>query len=143
VTDRSPAQLPPTNLQGLDPSWSRLVTAADSFGVPRTWHLLDNGVEQPALTLLCVHGNPTWSFAFRRLIEAAPPDVRVIAVDQLDMGYSERTDVRRRLAERVEDLSRLTDTLDINGPVVTVGHDWGGPISLGWALRHRSWQAWY
>ena len=23
------------------------------------------------------------------------------------------------------------------GPVVTVGHDWGGPVSLGWALRHR------
>jgi acyl-coenzyme A synthetase/AMP-(fatty) acid ligase/pimeloyl-ACP methyl ester carboxylesterase len=102
------------------------------------WHILDNQVERPTLTLLCVHGNPTWSFAFRRLIGSAPEGVRVIAVDQLDMGYSERTGVSRRLADRIEDLSRLTDVLGIDGPVVTVGHDWGGPISLGWALRHRS-----
>ena len=31
----------------------------------------------------------------------------------------------------------LTAALGIDGPVVTVAHDWGGPISLGWALAHR------
>ena len=29
----------------------------------------------------------------------------------------------------------LTDHLGLDGPVVTVAHDWGGPISLGWAQR--------
>ena len=35
------------------------------------------------------------------------------------------------------DLTAVTDALGVTGPVVTVGHDWGGPISLGWALAHR------
>lgn len=53
------------------------------------------------------------------------------------MGYSERTGTERRLAQRVEDLCSLTSSLGLDGPVVTVAHDWGGPISLGWALAHR------
>ncbi|MGF1598415.1 MAG: alpha/beta fold hydrolase [Acidimicrobiales bacterium] len=100
-----------------------------------TWHLLDNGVTDPHLTLLCVHGNPSWSFLWRRLVAEAPDGVRVVAVDQLDMGYSQRTGVVRRLADRIDDLVALTDHLGIIGPVVTVAHDWGGPISLGWAQR--------
>jgi acyl-coenzyme A synthetase/AMP-(fatty) acid ligase/pimeloyl-ACP methyl ester carboxylesterase len=99
--------------------------------------VLENQVVDPALTLLCVHGNPTWSYLWRDLIAGAPPTVRVIAIDQLDMGYSERTATTRRLAQRIEDLVALTDELDLTGPVVAVAHDWGGPISLGWAERHR------
>ena len=127
------AQLPPSGLTGLEPGWSRLVTAPDHAGVARTWHLLDNGVAVPRLTILCVHGNPSWSFLWRKVLTEAPTDVRVIAVDQLDMGFSERTGVVRRLAERIADLVGLTNALGIDGPVVTVAHDWGGPISLGWA----------
>ncbi len=134
----SPATLPPNDLPGLKPEWSRLVTTSDLDGVGRTWHILDNGVEDPKLTLLCVHGNPTWSYLWRDLIANAPDDVRVIAVDHLDMGFSERTGTTRRLAQRIDDLSVLTDEMGLTGPVVTVAHDWGGPISLGWALRHRS-----
>lgn len=133
----SPAARPPPGLSGLDPQWSRLITTPGLDGVGRTWHVLDNQVTVPTLTLLCVHGNPTWSYLWRSLIAAASPTVRVIAIDQLDMGYSERTGTIRRFAQRVEDLSALTDELDLAGPVVTVGHDWGGPISLGWAERHR------
>ncbi len=44
---------------------------------------------------------------------------------------------RARLQQRIEDLGALTDQLDLQGPVVTVAHDWGGPISLGWAEQHR------
>ncbi len=135
-----PATLPAQGLPGLDPTWSRIVTARDGDGVPRAWHLLDSHADgRPAtLTLLCVHGNPTWSYLWRRLLANAPHDVRVVAVDQLDMGYSERTGTVRRLAQRVDDLCGLTDELGIDGPVVTVAHDWGGPLSLGWALRHRA-----
>ena len=55
------AGLPPA-LPGLDPAWSRLVAVADATGVKHTWHVLDNGVPDPVGTLLCVHGNPTWSY---------------------------------------------------------------------------------
>ena len=40
------------------------------------------------------------------------------------------------MADRIEDLNRLTEALEITGPVVVVAHDWGGPIALGWALAH-------
>jgi olefin beta-lactone synthetase len=131
-----PARLPPGGLPGLDPAWSRLVHVPGIDGVGRTWHVLDNGAVDPHLTLLCVHGNPSWSYLFRNLLAQAPSGVRAIAVDQLDMGWSERTGVIRRLGTRVDDLCALTDELGLDGPVITVAHDWGGPISLGWAQRH-------
>jgi len=134
-----PAQVPPIGLPGLRPEWSRLVTAPDHGGVNRTWHLLDTGeVVNQRLTILCVHGNPTWSYLWRAVLEHAPSDVRVIAVDQLDMGFSERTGVRRRLADRIADLDALTHALALAGPVVVVAHDWGGPIALGWIQRNAS-----
>jgi acyl-coenzyme A synthetase/AMP-(fatty) acid ligase/pimeloyl-ACP methyl ester carboxylesterase len=132
------ATLPPAGLDGLDPSWSRLVVTPTVDGVGRTWHVLDNGVVDPNVTLLCMHGNPTWSYLWRNVIAGAGSGVRVIAVDQLEMGFSERTGTMRRLQQRVDDLCALTDQLDLTGRVVTVAHDWGGPISLGWAARHRT-----
>jgi acyl-CoA synthetase (AMP-forming)/AMP-acid ligase II/pimeloyl-ACP methyl ester carboxylesterase len=136
---------------GVDPGWSREIqvtstSAADTPGAVRSWHLLDNGAQLarrglvPAGTLLCVHGNPTWSFLWRTLLAAGADPAhpwRVVAVDQLDMGFSERTGTFRRLEDRINDLGDLTAALELDGPVVTVGHDWGGVISLGWALAHQ------
>ncbi|UYC80775.1 alpha/beta fold hydrolase [Curtobacterium poinsettiae] len=152
----APATQPPS-LPGLDPAWSRLVSVPEWSGdraggtdrAARTWHLLDTagalaalGVE-PVGTILCVHGNPTWSYLWRSVLrtslevaQAGGPAWRVVAVDQLDMGFSERTGVERGLAQRVADLGALTDELGLTGPVVTLGHDWGGVVSLGWAVDH-------
>ncbi len=152
----APATQPPS-LPGLDPAWSRLVTvpawserrSGGTDHAARTWHLLDTagslaalGVE-PVGTILCVHGNPTWSYLWRSVLrtslevaQAGGPAWRVVAVDQLDMGFSERTGVERGLAQRVADLGALTDELGLTGPVVTLGHDWGGVVSLGWAVDH-------
>lgn len=135
---KAAAQLPPAGLDGLDPDWSKLVRVPTTDGVGRTWHVLDNGVAAADLTLLCVHGNPSWSYLYRNLVRLAPAGVRVVAVDQLEMGFSERSGTLRRLATRVADLGELTAEMGIDGPVVTVAHDWGGPISLGWAEAHRS-----
>ena len=74
VTGRRPhpaASKPPAGLPGLDPNWSRLVTATDDDGVERTWHVLDNGAEATIGTMLCVHGNPTWSYLWRRFLAEA------------------------------------------------------------------------
>jgi acyl-coenzyme A synthetase/AMP-(fatty) acid ligase/pimeloyl-ACP methyl ester carboxylesterase len=123
-------------MPGINPAWSRLVQAIDSAGEPRTWHVLDNGVAPDMGTLLCVHGNPTWSYLWRRFLAGADPGWRVVAVDQLGMGYSERPNLPRTLASRIDDLDAITSELGIAGPVVLAAHDWGGPISLGWAERH-------
>ncbi|UKA51695.1 alpha/beta fold hydrolase [Arthrobacter sp. FW305-123] len=138
------------NWPGVDPEWSRTIrvkstSSVDAPGAVRRWHVLDNAAQlkrrglTPRGTLLCVHGNPTWSYLWRTLLSAGADPAhpwRVVAVDQLDMGYSERTGTFRRLADRVTDLGDLTDALGLEGPVVTVGHDWGGVISAGWALEH-------
>ena len=124
-------------MPGLDPAWSRTIAVADKDGVRRTWHVLDNGVAPAEGTLVCVHGNPTWSYLWRRFLAVAEPGWRVLAVDQLGMGYSERTSRARSLTDRIDDLDSLTAALDISGRIVAAGHDWGGPISLGWAERHR------
>ena len=142
-----PAVLPPRDLPGLDPRWSRLVSAPDADGVERRWHVLDtapdgapdggpDGGGELAGTLLCVHGNPTWSYLWRHLAAQASqhrPRWRVVAVDQLEMGWSERTGRSRRLAERVEDLANLVEVLGLSGRVVAVGQDWGGIVASGWA----------
>src|SRR5690554_2931588 len=100
---------PPHDLPGLDISLSRLISVpgrgADQ-GLTRQWHYLDTGAALaqagavPVGTILAVHGNPTWSYLWRDLLgeslEAArggKPAWRVVAVDQLDMGFSERTGI--------------------------------------------------
>ncbi|MEO6124737.1 MAG: alpha/beta fold hydrolase [Ilumatobacteraceae bacterium] len=126
---------------GIEARWSRLLDVEDSDGIANTWHVLDTGSVTstgavPIATIICVHGNPTWSFLWRSFLHQFGDRYRVIAVDQLGMGYSSRT-ARRRFAERVDDLGDVIDALGVDGPVVTAAHDWGGPISLGWVLRHR------
>lgn len=118
---------------GIDPAWSRTLAVVDGTGVARRWHLLECGPPDPIATIVCVHGNPTWSYLWRSVLQRLGHKYRVVAVDQLGMGFSERT-APRRFAERVADLTAVIAALRIDGPVVTVGHDWGGPISLGWAL---------
>ncbi len=71
------------SMPGLDPAWSRTFAVVDKDGVRRTWHVLDNGVAPAEGTLLCVHGNPTWSYLWRRFLASAEPGWRAVAVDQL------------------------------------------------------------
>ncbi|OUM39615.1 alpha/beta fold hydrolase [Arthrobacter sedimenti] len=135
-------------LPGVDPSWSTYIdvpssSAADAPGTSHRWHYLDNGLGRDGTgsakgTLLCVHGNPTWSYLWRSYLAAGlEAGWRVIAVDQLDMGYSERTGAFRRLEHRITDLEDFVGAVGLPGPVVTVGHDWGGVVSLGYANRNR------
>ncbi|MEW1706114.1 alpha/beta fold hydrolase [Microbacterium sp. NPDC089190] len=147
------ATLPPAGLPGLDPSLSRLVSVEgvlDDRGASRLWHVLDTGGTlaehgvEPLGTIIAVHGNPTWSYLWRALVTASLDRAldgraawRVVAVDQLEMGFSERSSLRRTLAQRIADLDALVSELGIRGPVVTIGHDWGGPVSLGWAVENR------
>jgi acyl-coenzyme A synthetase/AMP-(fatty) acid ligase/pimeloyl-ACP methyl ester carboxylesterase len=99
-------------------------------------HILDTGAGPDIeLTLVCVHGNPTWSYLWRNFLAQSPPNIRVIALDHLGMGYSERLDSDRVLEQRVDDLTRLVRALEITTPIMSLAHDWGGPISLGWVER--------
>jgi olefin beta-lactone synthetase len=125
---------------GVDPSWSRIVAVVGHDGVPHDWHVLDRPAapDAPSLgTVVCVHGNPTWSYLWRSFLHRFAPGYRVIAIDQLGMGFSERTEART-YATRVRDLADLIDTLVGDGDVIVAGQDWGGAMVMGWAVAHTS-----
>lgn len=122
---------------GIDPSWSVTVPVVGHDGITRQWHVLDRPAVGPSAgTIVCVHGNPTWSFLWRSFLRRIDPSYRIIAVDQLGMGFSERT-ASRRYAVRVRDLDDVISTLTEGEPIVLAGHDWGGAVVMGWAVAHR------
>ena len=95
-------------------------------------HYVDEGQGPP---LVLVHGNPTWSFYWRELIAALRPQFRVIAIDHLGCGLSDKPqDYPYRLQNHIDNLSQLVEQLDLR-EVTLVAHDWGGPIGLGAALK--------
>jgi acyl-CoA synthetase (AMP-forming)/AMP-acid ligase II/pimeloyl-ACP methyl ester carboxylesterase len=122
---------------GVDPGWSQLISVNSGNGATATWHVLDRSPVRPVATLVCVHGNPTWSYLWHHLVARLGDRYRVIAVDQLGMGFSDRGP-QRRYAERVADLADVIAALHIEGPIIAVGHDWGGAISLGWAVGEQA-----
>jgi acyl-CoA synthetase (AMP-forming)/AMP-acid ligase II/pimeloyl-ACP methyl ester carboxylesterase len=95
-------------------------------------HYLDEG-EGPVV--LCLHGNPTWCFYYRKLIDSLKDRFRVIAPDYLGCGLSERPKVQGfRAIERVEQLEAFLQALQIER-FSLVMHDWGGPIGTGLVSR--------
>ena len=98
------------------------------------YHYLDEG-PRDAPTLLFVHGNPTWSFHWRRLIQKFRGEFRCVAPDHLGCGLSDLQPQPLALADHVNNLVQLIDEADLRN-VTLVAQDWGGAIGLG-ALQQR------
>lgn len=95
-------------------------------------HYLDEGSGPPVMFF---HGNPTWSFVYRRVISELRGRFRCIAVDYLGFGLSDRpADYAYTIQEHVDTVGELVDHLGLTDLVV-MGQDWGGPIGLGIATR--------
>jgi len=96
-------------------------------------HYLDEG-KGPVIVM--VHGNPSWSFYYRRLAALLSSTHRVIVPDHLGCGLSDKPqDFSYTLANHIDNLCRLLDHLGIVDYSLVV-HDWGGPIGLGCAIQH-------
>jgi haloalkane dehalogenase len=97
---------------------------------------LDEGDGPP---VLFVHGEPTWSFLWRKVI---PPvrdaGYRAVAPDLPGFGRSDKPiDIGWYSYDRhVHALASLVEQLDLKGATIVV-HDWGGPIGLRVAIEHR------
>jgi haloalkane dehalogenase len=100
------------------------------------YHYIDEGAGE---TLLCVHGNPTWSFAWRNFIKDLSRDYRVVAIDHIGCGFSDKPQkYEYRLSRHIDNLSRFVVGLDLT-KITLLAHDWGGAIGVGAAgkLRER------
>ncbi len=95
---------------------------------------IDEGEGAPVIFM---HGEPTWSFLWRKVI---PPvrdaGFRCIAPDLAGFGGSDKpTDIGwYSYDEHTEQTASLLEELDISGATIVV-HDWGGPIGLRLAVE--------
>ncbi|MCR9201800.1 MAG: alpha/beta fold hydrolase [Planctomycetaceae bacterium] len=95
-------------------------------------HYVDEG---SGPVLLMVHGNPTWSFAWRHLVRELSTSYRVIAVDHIGCGFSAKPqDDVYTLGGHISRLVALVEALDLTD-ITLFAHDWGGAIGMGTAGR--------
>lgn len=94
-------------------------------------HYVDEGAGRP---LVMVHGNPTWSFYWRRLISHFRTSFRVVAIDHIGCGLSDKPEsYPYTLRQHTENLVAVLDRLSLSDATLVV-HDWGGAIGLGAAV---------
>ena len=101
-------------------------------------HYVDEGPPDAPPTLF-VHGNPTWSYMWRRPIaELSTRGRRCVAFDHMGFGRSDKPPYLSgySLQVHIDNALALIDQLDLRD-VTLVVHDWGGPIGLG-ALLQRA-----
>ena len=97
------------------------------------YHYIDEGKGE---TLLCVHGNPTWSFAWRNIVKAMSATHRVIAIDHIGCGFSDKPQAYGyTLQQHIENLEQFIDHFKLKN-ITLLAHDWGGAIGMGVAGRH-------
>ncbi|WP_211194672.1 alpha/beta fold hydrolase, partial [Pyxidicoccus fallax] len=131
---------PHSDMDALPPFIARLLPFRSHFvpvrfgpGVSRV-HFLDHGEGRPVLLL---HGNPTWSFLWRKVMSALEGGgLRMVAPDLIGLGLSDKP---RRLSEHTlgnhgQALLELVERLDLRD-VVLVAQDWGGPMGAWMAAR--------
>ncbi|GAB2968287.1 alpha/beta fold hydrolase [Streptomyces pseudoechinosporeus] len=137
---RTPAATRASVLQQLLPGYParkhwRLVPATGQ-------HYLDVGSGEP---LLFLHGNPTWSYAWRKLLPTLAPHARCLAPDLPGLGLSQpmelSSDPTARYMLQLDHLDALYRHLVRDEGVPPRGwtfvvHDWGGPLGVSWLLRN-------
>jgi haloalkane dehalogenase len=97
-------------------------------------HYIDEGSGTP---ILMCHGNPTWSFLYRKVVAGLRDRFRCVAVDYPGFGLSDRPDAYAYTpAEHAKVVGGLVDQLGLERFIV-MGQDWGGPIGISVA-RARS-----
>lgn len=99
----------------------------------RRLHFLDHG-PRGARPVLLLHGNPTWSFLWRRVIRRLP-GLRCVAPDLLGLGFSSTLGLEEHTVQRHSGaIAELVAQLDLRDLVI-VAQDWGGPIACAAAAR--------
>jgi haloalkane dehalogenase len=97
-------------------------------------HYLDVGGGDPVLLL---HGEPTWSFLYRKLIPPLAEVARVVAPDYFGFGRSDKPVERGWYTYdgHYGAVERFVEEVDLRRATLVV-HDWGGPIGFRLAVEH-------
>lgn len=95
-------------------------------------HYLDEGPEDSEVTWLCLHGNPAWSYLYRKMIPVwLAAGHRVVAPDLIGFGKSDKPkkDSFHHFEIHRQSLLDLITRLELQR-VVLVVQDWGGILGL-------------
>ncbi|MBQ0921177.1 tRNA adenosine(34) deaminase TadA [Hydrogenophaga aromaticivorans] len=95
-------------------------------------HYLDLGPSDAPITWLCLHGNPAWSYLYRKMIPVfAASGARVVAPDLIGFGKSDKPkkEGAHSFTWHRQVLLELVERLDLHN-VVLVVQDWGGLLGL-------------
>jgi haloalkane dehalogenase len=100
-------------------------------------HYVDEGRGDP---ILCVHGEPSWSYLYRKMISIFSTEHRAVAMDFIGFGKSDKYTEREEYSIKMhmDTLTSFIDKLDLR-KITLVCQDWGGLIGLPVAtiLRDR------
>ena len=97
---------------------------------------VDRGEGDPFVLL---HGNPTSSYLWRDVIPPLAEVGRCIAPDLIGMGDSDKIGGgpdAYRFETHARFLEGLLEKVGLDGKMVLVGHDWGGPLLFDWGRQH-------
>ena len=104
----------------------------------KTMAYIDEGTGDPIVFL---HGNPTSSYLWRNVMPYMENKGRLIAIDMIGMGDSEKlvntADGSYSLAENSQYTFALLKALEVSNNVTLVLHDWGSGVGFNWANTHR------
>jgi haloalkane dehalogenase len=86
--------------------------------------------------IVFVHGNPAWSFEFRKLIKEFSKTNRCIAADMIGFGLSDKpTEYSYLPKDQAWNFDLFLESLSLENITMVVG-DWGGPVGLSYAINH-------
>ena len=101
-------------------------------------HTVDEGAGDE--TVLCLHGEPTWSYLYRRMIPPLAARYRVLAPDMVGFGRSDKYAAEDDYSYQMHygKLLRFIEALDLRN-ITLVCQDWGGLLGLAIAANegHR------
>lgn len=95
-------------------------------------HYVEHGDGDPVLFL---HGQPTWSYLWRKVLPELEGKGRLIAVDLIGYGLSDRPDIHYEIKDHIRYLDAFIKRLDLKHLTI-VGHDWGSFLGFHYARRH-------
>ena len=85
--------------------------------------------------VIFVHGNPTSSYLWRNVLPFVAEGNRVVALDLIGMGQSDKPNIDYTFADHYRYFSAFIDTLGLQ-TVSLVGHDWGAALVWEYARKN-------
>ena len=96
-------------------------------------HYIDQGKGDP---ILFIHGNPTSSYLWRNIIPYVSKGNRVIAIDLIGMGKSDKPDIGYRFVDHVRYLDAFIKKMELKN-ITLVLHDWGSSLGFNYAANNE------